>query len=619
MKVKHIILSAFSALCTYSVMGQEECLNVDFYDGIPENFTLVCYDENPVKSQDFKKLNTNKEWFGSLVKNGGDDYAAVSISRRTYDFPTDNWMITNRLTLPTENVCLKWTARALHYHLRDGYKVMISTTGKEYYDFEELFSVEEEEYLWTKHYVSLEKYAGKKVYIAFVHDSYNKFLLAIDDIFVGQSSKADYIVEDNTPHFVGNVGFASVTGRVVNSGLKLENTPLTCLVNDTLLLTQSDGLEMWMPGVEQEYVFDVPVQVGKATSYKLMAGETVIVKDSIICSHFPRTLLLEKATGTWCVKCPEVISFIQELEERYEDQIVCVEAHWGPPEYGKDPFHYSPYTTGMKVNSYPTVRLNRDSSTPITGGTPAQNLAKLKKLLSKPTVAKIEMEVAYEGVDTIMTSSKVTFANETDNSTGKYRVGYVLIEKEIQSDSVFQINGVNNYAQGEFYYMKSPVPTDLMWYTNVVRNENKAFLGIKGCLPSTIEAGIEYTVDAKMGIPSSVYDKNKLAIVAIVMNYYTDEVLNVVEVKIPENPYKIHFKEKKEENVEISVEAGRVQVKCPLQDAFALEVISVDGRQVSTFVGEGSGQFDLSQMVQRGLYFLRIKQEGRIWVEKIMF
>jgi hypothetical protein len=60
-------------------------------------------------------------------------------------------------------------------------------------------------------------------------------------------------------------------------------------------------------------------------------------------------------------------------------------------------------------------------------------------------------------------------------------------------------------------------------------------------------------------------------------------------------------------------------VKCPLQDAFALEVISVDGRQVSTFVGEGSGQFDLSQMVQRGLYFLRIKQEGRIWVEKIMF
>ena len=141
MKVKYIVLSAFSALFTSSVMGQTECLNVDFYDGIPENFTLVCYDENPVKSQDFKKINTEKEWFTSLV-DSEDGVAAISTSHRTYDFQTDNWMITPRLTLPTENVGLKWTARAIHYHLRDGYKVMISTTGKEYYDFEEIFSAE---------------------------------------------------------------------------------------------------------------------------------------------------------------------------------------------------------------------------------------------------------------------------------------------------------------------------------------------------------------------------------------------------------------------------------------------------------------------------------------------
>jgi hypothetical protein len=80
-------------------MGQEVCLEVDFYEGIPENFELICYDENPVKSQDFKKINTSKEWNVALV-NSEDGAAAVSTSHRTYDFPTDKWMITPRLTLP---------------------------------------------------------------------------------------------------------------------------------------------------------------------------------------------------------------------------------------------------------------------------------------------------------------------------------------------------------------------------------------------------------------------------------------------------------------------------------------------------------------------------------------
>ena len=59
--------------------------------------------------------------------------------------------------------------------------------------------------------------------------------------------------------------------------------------------------------------------------------------------------------------------------------------------------------------------------------------------------------------------------------------------------------------------------------------------------------------------------------------------------------------------------------QCPLPDAFVLEVISVDGRQVALLTGEGQGQFDLSQIIQHGLYLLRIRQEGHVWVEKMMF
>lgn len=616
MNIKHLLSSALlMAGSVLPTVGQEICLETDFYDGIPEDFTLVCYDEIPIKSQDLKKINGSKEWNVSLM-DSEDGVAAVSISHRTQDLPTDNWMITPRLTLPASGACLKWTARAIHYHLRDGYKVMISTTGKEYYDFEELYVVDEEEYLWTKHCVALDKYAGKNVYIAFVHNSQNKFMLAIDDMFVGQPSQADFIVKDETPRFVGDVGTVQVKGSAVNSG-NVVSRYLDCVVNGTDTIHGVTIDEEWGLGTSQSFNFDVPVQVGKATHYKVLSGNHTLLEDSVICSYFPRTLFLEKATGAWCVNCPEVISFIQKLEEEYGHQIVCVEAH---AHYG-DKFEYMPYVTGMKTNSFPTVFLNRDRSNSISGGSPAQNMAKLKKIINKPTVAKIEMDVNYEGGDSVQTVAKVTFANDTDNSSGKFRVGYVLIEKELQTDSMRQINGVVNITQGEFYYIASPVPADLMWYTNVVRHDNNAFLGIKNSLPAAIEGGVEYTVEADMFIPSSVYDKNNLAIVAIVMNYYTDEVLNVVEVKVPENPTGIQtvLRKGNEEEVRMKLDGnGSLHVAVPAQAPFVVEVIAADGRQVATMVGEGSADFRLPQVVKRGLYLLRVNQNGRVWTKKIV-
>lgn len=614
--MKHTFTSTLIALFSLPMMGQEVCLNVDFWDGFPEDFTLVCYDEVPVKGGDFKKINITKDWVIATV-DSEDGLAAVSTSHRSYDFPTDNWMITPRLTIPAENACLKWTARAIHYQLRDGYKVMISTTGNEYYDFEVLYSVEEEGYSWTKHYVSLEKYAGKKVYIAFVHDSQNKFLLAIDDIFVGQPSEAEFIANDSTKLFAGNVGSVPVQGSAINSGVGLTDVTLSCVVNDTLTLTQENSLAVWASGVEQSYHFDVPVEVGKATHYKVMAGDNVVVQDSIICSYYPRTILLEKATGAWCINCPEVIAFIHQMEERYGENFVHVEAH---AHYG-DLFEYMPYVTGMKTNAFPTVHVNRDRSNVIYGGSPAQGMFTLRKILSKPTVAKVEMDLTYEGGDSVQTSARVTFANDTDNSTGKFRVGYVLVEKQLQTDSMRQINGVALISQGEYYYMATPVPSDLMFYDNVVRNDKNAFLGIKNSLPSVIEGGVEYTIETKVGIPTKVYDKNNLAIIAIVMNYYTDEVLNVVEVDVPEDPTSVRPALKDDENnasIRLSLNDGVVEVSTDTDQSFVVDLLSVDGRQVATSVGRGTVRMNISSKFAGGVYLVRICQGDRVVTKKII-
>jgi hypothetical protein len=601
-------------LLTFPILAQEVCLDVDFTEGIPEDFVLECYDQMPVKSQDFQNLTPEMTWFTSGIINSKDYAAVMSTSHRVIDMETDNWMITPKLTLPAENVFLKWTARSIHYHLRDGYKVMISTTGMEYEDFTELFTVAQEEYLWTKRFVSLQDYAGKDVYIAFVHNSQNKFILAIDDIFVGQPDKVDFAVVDETPRFVGNVGTAVVNGTVFNLGTT-KVKKLDCVVNDTDTISSIDTDDVWSLCSGQEYSFEVPVKVGKATHYKLMSGNHVIVADSIICSYYPRTLLLEKATGAWCINCPEVIAYIQELEERFGQQIVCVEAH---AHYG-DIFEYMPYVTGMKTNSFPTIHFNRDRSNSIYGAS-AKDKKVLKKLINKPTIAKVEMALDVPVGDSVKASTTVTFGTNVDNATGKYSVGYVLIEKEIQTDLMRQINGSSSYAHhGEFYYIKSPVASDLMWYSNVVRGEKNAFLGIKNSLPSVIEAGKEYVIETNINIPSTVYDKSNLAIVAIVMNYYTDEVLNVAEVKVPVDPSGIRPNVSEDANPDVRISwggQGRLQISADVETPFTAEVLTIDGRQVSASVSEGSATITLPR---RGIYLLRIKQDGRVYTEKVAY
>lgn len=88
-------------------MAQEVCLDVDFTEGMPDDFILECYDQMPVKSQDFKNLYPEMTWFTRGQVNSADMSAVMSTSHRTVDMATDNWMITPQLHLPAENVWLK--------------------------------------------------------------------------------------------------------------------------------------------------------------------------------------------------------------------------------------------------------------------------------------------------------------------------------------------------------------------------------------------------------------------------------------------------------------------------------------------------------------------------------
>lgn len=228
---------------------------------------------------------------------------------------------------------------------------------------------------------------------------------------------------------------------------------------------------------ETEFIFDVPVEVGKATRYAIDVvtsdGTTTrLMEDSIICSEFPRTLLVEKCTGTWCTSCPDVIPYINQLKERYRDELVCIESH--SAYINTSGLAYELYDNALDTKNYPAIFYNRNLKSPqySAGYTDA-----FRKILLQPTRALIELEAATADDNFIDVTAQTVFAGDQDNEDGHFRIGFAVIEKRLQLPYNLQKNNATLLSNQEYSKMSSPIEKDFMFYHDVVRGTPSAFAG----------------------------------------------------------------------------------------------------------------------------------------------
>ncbi len=602
---------------TLTGSAQTVCLSTDFNRGIPSDYTLVCQDQLGVNTQDFTHTFPLSEWFSGEA-NKATGKVALSTSHRAYDLPTDNWMITPRLKVTAGDMWLTWNARSLHYDLRDGYKVMVSVTDTDPSSFEEIFSVEEEAYSWAHHLVSLDAYEGKEVYIAFVHNSQSKFLLAVDDIFVGQLAAPAMEARLTSKYFCGNVGEAPVTGTVRNIGCntELQGFVLSTRTGETFQDLTSAG--EFPTGTEAEFGFKIPVKPGEATAYELTAltakGERIsLLKDSIICSHYPRTLLLEKCTGTWCTSCPTVNPFIYELKERYKDELVCVEAHNG--SYNLE---WDDYFRNFGTANLPTIVYNRNLNEKQYS---AMDVQYFENALKAVTVAEIkEASASYNDDGKIDLHVAAEIGSTLDNATGKYRIGYILVEKRVSGEATGrQKNGMATQVRYEqYYHLSTSIAPDLMFYHNVGRGSGMSFRGCEGSLPAQIEAGGTYDFDTTVEVPANVVDPTNLAVVVYVINSFGNTVLNSGITDVQGVPSAVE-QVVADDNISITQnKVGGWNVKFPRNDRYTLSIYNTDGRLVKRLASSGNACALPRGIVASGCYLLKAQQGGLTVTKKIV-
>lgn len=153
--------------------------------------------------------------------------------------PSDDWMITPQIAL-TSNNALNWEGEAQDANFPDGYEVRLSTTTQTPTSAHSntLFTIAAETgAVWTQRSVNLQTagFANQNVYISWRNNSFDQFVLMIDDVSVDVALNDDVALSNANPSEytiipIAQAASVPISGEITNMGGNTANN-VTMKVN----------------------------------------------------------------------------------------------------------------------------------------------------------------------------------------------------------------------------------------------------------------------------------------------------------------------------------------------------------------------------------------------------
>lgn len=617
---RSIIFSAViiwgASVAVIPAKAQEIYLQTDFQEGIPSNYTVLDRDENPTRAGLRNIVFTDGSWVASLV-DSNEDQAAVSSSYSVYDYPVEDWLITPNIYIASEAACLRWQARSVHYDYRDGYAVMISVNGTSPADFVELFRVEEEDYYERMRVLPLDAYVGKNVHIAFVHNSTKRFMLAIDDIMMGELAPA-YVADNHTPVSVAGGDVVAIEGEICNAGSP-HNFYAVCKTDGVVYDPENILDREYAAGESYEYHFELPTPLEGKVAYRIgvpQDNDTAwVVTDTIYCSTFARRMLVEEYTAKWCTSCPSGTIMMHDFEHRFREGIIPIVAHINY----NDPMGDDDYSAGLgywlfNMPSFIYDRVSKFKSQE------ARADGNIYQAFSRPVEAEIDLyRVAMTEEGRLQAQATVRFAHEFDNTDDSYRVAFIVTENSLCVDSAAynQSNGSMLPTYAEFYFLPLNIPGEFMQYNHVARGLSDAFTGVPALLPATtLQPDEDYQIEYLFEIPATVKDIQNISVTAVVLDTHSREVLNACRALSIDYSGAVGSVSDASMPHRVLPVADGVIVQLAGNAEAEARLYSLDGRMLTQV--QGKGELHLVAADAHGAYILVIQDERSLTCKKIL-
>ncbi len=239
-------------------------------------------------------------------------------------------------------------------------------------------------------------------------------------------------------------------------------------------------------------------------------------------------MVSEEFTSIWCQWCPLGLSNMEYMVETYPDNFIYVEVH-GPLSYYTDPmFDYSFYNLMLAYNTvgYPSSQINRYISCDPRELDTYEYYYQYLTLGLVPYGVTAECDFTSDKTSLIV-NTKTKFAFDTDNSSDRYKLSYVITE-----DNVGPYTQQNGYS-GKSYecggWNTQPAEVSMM-YNNVGRYMD-GYPGVAKSLPASMASAVEYDGTRTIAIPSSVANVDNINVIVYLMDTSEGKILNACKVK----------------------------------------------------------------------------------------
>ena len=235
---------------------------------------------------------------------------------------------------------------------------------------------------------------------------------------------------------------------------------------------------------------------------------------------YPRRMVVEEGTGTWCPWCVRGIVGMEYMTKMYPDNFIGIAVHSGDQMDIEEKY-------GLSFNSYPSAYFNRiEASSPSSDV--MEQFLKNQSGLTTNAMVKINSVTYPDDYSQLKVSANTRFA--FDKTGADYRLAYVITEDEVGPYLQNNAYAGESGEMGGFEKLPSQTP---VIYNDVARGIYPSLTGVEGSVPSTISACTDYSYEYSFPTPKNCDNYSNLKLTILLYDATTGEIINADRVVCP--------------------------------------------------------------------------------------
>lgn len=372
------------------------------------------------------------------------------------------------------------------------------------------------------------------------------------------------------------------------------------------------------PATHGRYLRDVQVIEVNGAADGYPSDNQVETQLLVLSESYPRKVVMEEFTGTWCGWCPRGMAAINKLQHDFPEDFIAIAVHSG------DNFEAETYAPVLgTVAGYPYAFINRTIEADPYHGLSQEDYG-IKDLVESvkalPTEAQIGVSSKLsEDQKEIQITSYSKF-NMSMPDASSYVIAYVLLEDKLMG---MQTNYYSKSMSSQTGFTEANLPAELLPYYN----SSSSFLatyndvacdiydawGIEGSMSGAIQSGKAKEHSYTIPVTSNIKNLKNVSVVALLMDAMSGEIIAAEKAKLGEEKLTaIGAITMNKMNADIAATEGAVIVTATNATA---KVYAIDGKLLATQSVNGTATIPTNGW--SGTVIVRVENGNDVVVKKI--